>query len=74
MDGALYQVVAIRNDGVRVILAVNLRIDRAQAIVNALNGIAAFQIVTVEAQTVKGPPGGSLGDPSSSFLRRWFFV
>ncbi len=75
MDSALYQVVAIRNDGARVVLAVNLRIDRAQAIVKALSGIAAFQSVAVEAQATKGRPqgdSGSLSDPS--FLRRSFFV
>lgn len=51
----LYQVVAIRNDGIRVELAIDLRIDRAQAIVDALKGIAAFQSVTVEPQADEKP-------------------
>ncbi len=46
----LYRVVAIRSDGTRVVLASNLRLDRARAIVDALSDVAAFSKIDIERE------------------------
>ncbi len=56
-DG-LYRVVAIRNDGTRVVLATGLRFDRARAIVDALSDVVAFSRLDIEPHS-EPPPAGN---------------
>jgi hypothetical protein len=52
----LYRVVAVRSDGTRVVLASNLRSDRARAIVDALSDVSAFCSLEIEPESGHCPP------------------
>jgi len=53
--GALYRVIATRNDGTMIVLASNLIKDRAQAIVDALAGVSAFRSMQLEREPAPSP-------------------
>jgi hypothetical protein len=49
-----YRVVAIRSDGTQVVLATELRIDRARALVDALSDVSAFSKLEIQRESA-GP-------------------
>jgi hypothetical protein len=62
--GALYRVVATRNDGTKIVLAANLRKDRAQAIIDALTGVSAFKAMQSEPEPAPNPVAHPTDDDS----------
>jgi hypothetical protein len=53
--GALYRVVATRNDGTTIVLASNLTKERAQAIIDALGGVSAFKAMHLQREPAPNP-------------------
>jgi hypothetical protein len=62
--GALYRVVATRNDGTAIVLASNLTRDRAQAIIDALAGVSAFKAMRLEREAAQNPVANLTDDDS----------
>ncbi len=62
--GALYRVVATRNDGTTIVLASNLTRDRAQAIIDALGGVSAFRAMEVQREPAPNPVANLTDDDS----------
>lgn len=59
----LYRVVGIRDDGKRLVLVTHITMDRAQSLIDALDGISAFRETVIEPQPVSSDelevPNGS---------------
>ena len=58
----LYCVIAIRNDGTRVVLAVNLTKERAQAVIDALSPVSAFKAMEIQIEPIPHPASNPSGD------------
>ncbi len=48
----LYRVVGVLDDGKRLVLVTHITMDRAQALIDALDGISAFRSALIEPQPI----------------------